>query len=189
MSTIIIPAGIFASVSCFVGDDYNNLENVHIAAGPEKSYIEATNGHAFCRHAIECERIEEEIQLLIKPTKELVKACKAKNAEYITIDNGLSVHVVDKRNDVIYIHPASAKTCEENQFPDTNFLVDKFSNPPEDFSGIEHISLSCSVLDIFKNAFGKKATYKFTFTGEDTLIKVMIYDTDFLCIIMPLMGA
>ena len=149
----------------------------------------SVNGHAFCQHSIECEHIEEEIQLLIKPTRELVKACKAKNAEYITIDDGLSVHVVDKRNDAIYIHPVSAKTCEENQYPDTGTLVDKFSNPQENFSGIYHISLSCSVLDIFKNAFGKKATYKFTFTGEETPIKVEIYDTDFLCVVMPLMGA
>ena len=182
---IIIPAGIFASVACFVGDDHNNLENVHIAAGHEKSYIEAVNGHAFCRHAIECERIEEDIQLLIKPTKELVKACKAKNAEHLMIDDGLNVRVVDKRYDVLYIHPASAKTCEENQYLDTVSLVDKFSSPSEDFSSICHISLSCSVLDILKNAFGKKAIYKFSFTGEDTPIRVAIYDTDFLCVAMP----
>ena len=153
---IIISAGIFASVACFVGDNHNNLENVHIVAGPEKSFIEAVNGHAFCRHAIECERMEEEIQLLIKPTKELVKACKAKNAEYLMIDNGLNARVVDKRNDAIYIHPVSAKACEENQYPDTCALVDKFSGPSEDFSGIKQISLSCQVLDLLKNAFGKK---------------------------------
>ena len=183
---IIIPAGIFASVACFVGNDNNNLENVHIKADPENSYIEAVNSHEFCRHAIECERIEEGIQLFIKPTRDLVKACKAKNAEYLMIDDGLNVHVVDKRNDVLYIHPASAKTCEENQYPDTGYLVDKFSNPSEDFSGVCHISLSCRALDIFKNAFGKKATYKFTFTGEDTPIRVAIYDTDFICVVMPL---
>lgn len=185
---ITIQAHIFASVAQFVGDDNYNINNVHIHVSPENSYIEAVNGHAFCRHALDNTDTSEEKHILIAPTKDLVKACKAKGAETLVIMEDLSVRVIDSRGSVSYIHPANAKTCEAGQFPDTNPFIVKVNNPPENFSGVEQISLHCHTFDLLKTAFGKDAVFTFTFTGEKSPIKLSVYDTDFLVIIMPMLN-
>lgn len=183
-----IPANIFAAVAPFVGDDNYHIDNMHIMVSSEKSYIEAVNGHAFCQHELDNLFSVEEKHILIAPTKELVKACKAKGAETLEISDDFSMRVVDTRGNTLYIHPANAKTCEAGQFPDTSPFIAKVNNPPENFSGVEQISLPCSSFELFKEAFGKGAIYKFTFTGETGPIKVSIQDTDFLVIVMPMLN-
>lgn len=170
----------------FVGNACNEIDNVHVVVSPEKSFVEAVNGHAFCQHTIDCADNVEEKHILITPTKELVKACKAKNAANLEIAEDMSVRVVDTRSNAIYIHPVNAKACEAGQYPDTSPFIDKVNNPPENFSGVEQISLPCSSFDLFKEAFGRGAIYKFTFTGETSPIKVTVQDTDFLVIVMPM---
>lgn len=182
---ITIPASIFASVAPFVGNSCNEIDNVHIVISFEKSYIEAVNGYAFCQHALDHLFSIEEKHILIAPTKDLIKACKAKGAATLEILDGLNMRVVDTRDNVIYIHPANAKTCKAGQFPDTSTFIAKVNNPPKNFSGVEQISLPCSSFDLFKEAFGKGAIYNFTFTSETGPIKVSIRDTDFLVIVMP----
>lgn len=184
---ITIPAKMFASVALFIGEDRYNMNNVHINIGPEKSYIEATNAHAFCRHELDNIYTGEEKHILIAPTKDLLKACKAKGAEALEILEDLSVRVLDVRGNVSYILPVNAKTCEAGSFPDTDQLINK-ANKPEDFTGVEHISLSCSTLDLLKAAFGKDVVFTFTFTGEESLIKVSVYETEFFVIIMPMLN-
>ena len=122
---IKIPAGIFASVAPFIGKSYSEIDKVHVTVGPEKSYIEAINAHEFCQHALNYLFSAEEKHVLITPTKDLVKACKAKGAATLEILDNLSMRVVDTRDNVIYIHPVNAKTCEARQFPDMSFLVEK----------------------------------------------------------------
>lgn len=183
---IAISASIFASVAQFVGDNNYNINNVHIHTSPEKSYIEAVNGHAFCQHALDNIDISEEKHILLAPTKELVKACKAKCAETIVIMDDLSVRVMDSRGNVAYIHPVNAKTCDAGQYPDTSPFINRVNNPPEGFAGVEHISLSCGVFGLLKTAFGKDAVFTFAFTGKAGPIKVLVSDTDFLVIIMPM---
>lgn len=183
---IAISAKIFASVAHFVGDNNCNINNVHIKLSPFTAYIEAVNEPAFCRHDLDNTDVIEEKHLLIAPTKELVKACKAKGAATLEILDDLSMRVVDCKGNISYTHPVNAKTCEARQFPDTNYFIDKANNPPEGFTGVEHISLSCSTFELLKAAFGKDAVFTFTFTGEERPIKVSVYDTDFFVIVMPM---
>lgn len=184
---ITIPAKIFASVAPFVGVDHYNIDNVHINIGPEKSYIEAVNGHAFCRHELDNIDIGEEKHILIAPTKDLLKACKAKGAEALEILEDLSVRVLDMKGNISYIHPVNAKTCDAGQFPNTDQFIAKV-NTPEGFTGVERISLPCGTFDLLKTAFGKDAVFTFTFTGEESPIKVSVSDTDFFVIVMPMLN-
>lgn len=179
---------MFASVTHFIGEDHYNIDNVHIHICPEKAYIEAVNGHAFCRHALDNTDTSEEKHILIAPTKELVKACKAKGAETLVILEDLSVRVMDVRGNVAYIHPVNAKTCDAQQYPTTDQFIDKVNSPPEGFTGIGQISLPCSTLGLLKTAFGKDAVFTFTFTGEKSPIKIAVYETEFLVIVMPMLN-
>ena len=122
---IKIPAGIFACVAPFIDNSCSGIDDVHIMVGPEKSYIEAVYGHVFCHHTLNHLFSAEEKHVLITPTKDLVKACKAKGAATLEILDNLSMRVVDTGDNAIYIHPDNAKTCEARQFPDMSFLVEK----------------------------------------------------------------
>lgn len=185
---IAIPAKMFASVALFVGEDHYNIDSVHIMVSPETAYIEAVNGHAFCQHSLECTDANEEKHILIAPTKDLIKACKAKGAAMLEVLEDLSLHVVDVKGNIVYIHPVNAKTCDAQQYPDTSTFIAKVNNPPENFSGVEQISLPCSSFDLLKAAFGKDAVFTFAFTGEESPIKISVYDTDFLVIVMPMLN-
>ena len=181
-----INANVFASVAHFVGDTGNAIDNVHIMIQDNNSFIEAVNGHAFCQHALDKVQSEDDAHYLITPTRDLIKACKAKNADMLEVLEDMSMRVVDTRGNTTYIHPAKATTCEAGHYPDTSVFIAKVDNPHPDFVGVTQISLPCSTFDLFKDAFGKGRIYKFTFTGETEPLKVTVQDTEFMVIVMPM---
>jgi len=183
-----VDASIFASVACFVGDTGNAIDNVHIMIHDNKAFVEAVNGYAFCQHALDSVYSEDEAHYLIMPTKELIKACKAKNADMLEVLEDMSVRVIDTHGNTTYIHPTKATTCEAGHYPDTSMFITKVDNPRPDFTGVMQISLPCSSFELFKSAFGKDSVYKFSFIGETEPIKVTVQDTEFIVIVMPMLN-
>ena len=183
-----VNANVFASVAHFAGDAGNIIDNVHIMINDNGSFVEAIDGPALCRHALNNVQSEEDAHYLITPTKDLIKACKAKNADTLEVLEDMSMRVVDIRGNTTYIHPAKATTCEAGHYPDTSVFIAKVDNPRPDFVGVTQISLPCSTFDLFKDAFGKGRIYKFTFTGETEPLKVTVQDTEFMVIVMPMLN-
>ena len=186
---ICIPSHIIASLSAFVGEPHNQLDKIHVKVRSGRGFVEALNGSSFARHDIALDEWTHDVDLLIEPSADLVKACKAKNSTALVIADNLEMKVFAGQVPV-YIAPFVAKKCAENEYPNCDQFIEKMEkNFSPDIPKCAQIAFPASMFDILKSAFGKKACYRFKFLGEFELAQVEVIGTDFVCIVAPMKGA
>lgn len=182
---ICIPSHIIASLSAFVGDKCE-LDKIHVKVKSGRGFAEALNGHNFARHDIALDEWAHDVELLIEPTADLVKACKAKNATALVIADNLEMKVVAGQVP-LYIAPFVAKKCAEHEYPNCDQFIEKItSNFSPDIPKCAQIAFPASLFKTLETAFSKKATYRFKFLGEFDCVQVEVIGTEFVCIVMPM---
>lgn len=180
---ICIPSHIIASLSAFVGEPHNQLGKIHVKVKSGRGFAEAMNGHNFARHDIALDEWTHDVDLLIEPGADLVKACKVKNTTALVIADNLGMTVVAGATPV-YIAPFAAKKCEENEYPNCDCFIGKIEkNFSPDVPKCAQIAFPASMFDTLKTAFGKKACYRFKFLGEFEPTRVEVIGTEFVVIV------
>ena len=183
---ICIPSHIIASLSAFVGDPYETLGKIHVKVKSGRGFAEAMNGHNFARHDIALDEWSHDVDLLIEPTADLVKACKAKNATALVIADNLEMKVVAGQVP-IYIAPFVAKKCAECEYTNCDFFIQKLEEEfSPDVPKCAQIAFPASLFKTLETAFGKKATFRFKFLGEFEPVQVEVIESEFVVIVAPM---
>lgn len=162
---ICIPSHIIASLSAFVGDACE-LGKIHVKVKSGRGFAEALNGHNFARHDIALDEWTHDVDLLIEPTGDLVKACKAKNATALVIADDLSMKVFAGQVP-LYIAPFAAKNDAEFAYPNCDPFIEKVTKDfSPDVPKCAQIAFPASLFKTLETAFGKKSVLPFQIFGR-----------------------